>query len=106
MVFETQMQLWTELIKYRPVGQVRLYPEDYFLPYNPHTGVTNTTENTRTHHAFNRSWLLPTVTFLVPTLNRPEGLKRCLDSIATLTYPKDLIDVITLSGEGTVPEKG
>jgi len=39
------------------------------------------------------SWELPTVSILVPTLGRPEGLKRCLDSIEILNYPKNLIEV-------------
>ena len=36
----------------------------------------------------------PTVSILIPTLGRPEGLKRCLDSIERLDYPKDKIEVI------------
>jgi len=50
-------------------------------------------------------YLVPRVTFIIPTLGRPEGLKRCLDSIANLNYPKELIQTIVLDGEGTVPEK-
>jgi glycosyltransferase involved in cell wall biosynthesis len=50
-------------------------------------------------------YYFPKVSFIIPTLNRPEGLKRCLDSIEKLTYPKDLIETIVLDGEGTVPEK-
>jgi hypothetical protein len=50
-------------------------------------------------------YLVPKVTFIIPTLNRPEGLKRCLDSIKNLNYPKALVEVIVLDGEGTVPEK-
>lgn len=37
---------------------------------------------------------LPIVTFVIPTLGRPEGLKRCLDSIEKLDYPKEKIEVI------------
>lgn len=48
---------------------------------------------------------LPTLSFLVPTLGRPEGLQRCLDSIKALNYPQELISVHVLDGEGTVPEK-
>lgn len=47
----------------------------------------------------------PLVTVIVPTLGRPEGLKRCLDSIAKQTYPQDRIEPVVLDGEGTVPEK-
>jgi tetratricopeptide (TPR) repeat protein len=50
-------------------------------------------------------YLVPKVTFIVPVLGRPEGTKRCLDSIKALNYPKELIEVITIDGEGTVPQK-
>ena len=50
-------------------------------------------------------YLVPKVSFIIPTLGRPEGLKRCLDSINNLNYPKELIEVIVLDGEGTVPQK-
>lgn len=37
---------------------------------------------------------VPKMTFVIPTLGRPEGLKRCLDSIKGLNYPPDKIEVI------------
>ena len=36
----------------------------------------------------------PKITFVIPTLGREEGLKRCLASIESLDYPKDKIEVI------------
>jgi SAM-dependent methyltransferase len=36
----------------------------------------------------------PKMTFVIPTLGREEGLKRCLDSIEVLNYPKEQIEVI------------
>lgn len=36
----------------------------------------------------------PKITFVIPTLGREEGLKRCLDSIKNLNYPQDKIEVI------------
>lgn len=49
---------------------------------------------------------LPTVSFVIPTLGRPEGLKKCLDSIEKLNYPKELIDIQVLAEpEPTVPQK-
>jgi len=48
---------------------------------------------------------LPTVSIIIPTLGRPEGLQRCLDSIKKLNYPKELIEVQIQNGESTVPEK-
>lgn len=36
----------------------------------------------------------PKISFVIPTLGREEGLKRCLDSIKALNYPQDRIEVI------------
>ncbi len=49
--------------------------------------------------------ILPTVTFIIPQLGRPEGLQRCLDSIDRLYYPKHLIEVLIEEGDETVPIK-
>jgi len=38
---------------------------------------------------------LPTISILIPTLGRPEGLKRCLDSIDMIKYPKDKLEVLS-----------
>ena len=38
--------------------------------------------------------VVPKMTFVIPTLGREEGLKRCLDSIKNLNYPQDRIEVI------------
>lgn len=48
---------------------------------------------------------LPTVSIIIPSLGRPEGLKRCKDSIAKLNYPQHKIEILEIEGEGTVPEK-
>lgn len=49
---------------------------------------------------------LPRVTVIIPSLGRPEGLRKCLDSIKGLIYPKELIEVLTIEGdEKTVPQK-
>ncbi len=48
----------------------------------------------------------PKVSILIPSLGRPEGLKKCLDSIEALDYPKDKIEVIIeAEEEPTVPQK-
>ncbi len=36
----------------------------------------------------------PHISFVIPTLDREEGLKRCLESINCLNYPKEKIEVI------------
>lgn len=48
---------------------------------------------------------LPKVTFILPTLDREEGLKRCLDSIEHINYPQDKIEVLVIRGPETVPQK-
>lgn len=37
---------------------------------------------------------LPVISFIIPTLGRPEGLKRCVDSIKALNYPYEKIQII------------
>ncbi len=48
---------------------------------------------------------LPKVSIILPTKGRPEGLKRALDSVEMLNYPKELIELIVDGDPGTVPEK-
>lgn len=45
-------------------------------------------------HDFRWYYTLPKVSFIIPTLGRPEGLQRCVDSIKNLDYPQDLIEII------------
>lgn len=57
LVFQPGMFLWTDLIKQSHwVNKVKIYPPEYFLPYNHQTGKTNITENTRTMHYYLKSW--------------------------------------------------
>ncbi|MCK9371488.1 glycosyltransferase [Candidatus Dojkabacteria bacterium] len=42
---------------------------------------------------------LPKISILVPTLGRPDGLKRCMDSIDKLNYPKELIEVLVVEDD-------
>ena len=94
---------------------VAIYLPEYFLPYNHLKGTINVTGNTRTFHHSVKSWVpdgdyrktdhLPRVSFLLPTLGRPDGTRRCLESIDRLYYPKHLIHVEIDDGPGTVPCK-
>jgi len=59
LVFQPGMYLWTEVVRYSP--DVRIYPPEYFLPYNHHNGEVNITINTYTVHHFSKSWLKETV---------------------------------------------
>jgi len=130
--FESSMEIFTHLMfQYsRPSGfcsqhraptdpnckicfpnKVTILSPDYFFPYNHQTGIIAPSENTRTFHHFMKTWndkspdLLPTVSIIIPQLGREEGLKRCLDSIDHLLYPKHLIETIVIKGGDTVPKK-
>ncbi len=47
----------------------------------------------------------PKISVVIPQLGREEGLKRCLDSLKSMAYPQDLIEVHVIEGEDTVPKK-
>ncbi len=80
----------------------KLLPTTTLYPYDHQQG---TVVITITYHHFFKSWASPTVDFIIPHLNRPEGLKRCIDSIKNLNYLQNLINIYPAGGEGTVPEK-
>ena len=101
--FESSIELWTPrmYIAASRDASVRICEPEFFFPYNHQTGVINVTPQTIVFHHFYKSWvpdgkkdLLPMVSILLPTLGRPEGLQRCLESIDRLYYPKHLIEVL------------
>lgn len=47
-------------------------------------------------HDFRFYFNLPKLSFVIPTLGRPEGLKRVLESIKNLNYPQEQIETIVL----------
>lgn len=55
--------------------------------------------STKLLHDYRFHYGLPKISILIPTLGRPEGLKRCLDSIDKLNYPKEQIEVLTQEDE-------
>ena len=58
LVFQPGMYLWTELVKYsRWTQDIRVYPAEWFLPYNHQTNVLNITPNTITNHYYLKSWI-------------------------------------------------
>lgn len=109
--FESSMEIFTKLVYQAPRDLVHLCPPETFYPYNHKTGLINVTDDTVCFHHFLKSWkkgndLLPTVSIIIPTLGRKEGLKRCEESIDKLYYPKHLIEIVIVDGDGmTVPEK-
>jgi len=52
-------------------------------------------------YLFDYRWYyeLPKVSIIIPNLGRPDGLKRCLDSIEILNYPRELIETIVIEDE-------
>lgn len=53
-------------------------------------------------HLMQFYYKLPKMSFIIPTLGRPEGLKKCIDSIKALNYPQNRIEIIVLhDGEHT-----
>lgn len=58
LVFQPGMYLWTELIKYSPwSGDVKIYPAEWFLPWDHQAKVTSITENTHIMHLYLKSWM-------------------------------------------------
>lgn len=55
--------------------------------------------NSKYLHDLRYYFKLPKVSFILPTLGRPKGLLRCLDSIDKLNYPKELIERIILEDD-------
>lgn len=45
---------------------------------------------------------LPKMSFIIPTLGRPDGLKRCVGSIKNLNYPQDKVEIIIVH-DGETP---
>ena len=54
LIYQPGMFLWTEMAKQSP--DVKIYPTEYFLPYNWQADTMKVTEKTVTIHYFNRSW--------------------------------------------------
>jgi len=76
-----------------------LLTKDYFYPYDHQADKTDITTNTITHHYFTKTWIkdeLPSISIIIPTLGREDGLKKCLNSIERLNYPKDKIETIVI----------
>lgn len=55
LIFQPGMFLWTEIVRYSE--GVKIYPPDYFLPYNHHKDELNVTANSYTIHHFSKSWV-------------------------------------------------
>lgn len=57
LVFQPGMYLWTELVKYSQWSpKIKIYPAEWFLPYNHQSKITRITDNTHTIHYYLKSW--------------------------------------------------
>jgi len=56
MVFEPGILMWTECLTWRPVGNIKIYPPEYFYPYHHINRTENFTENTHILHKYLKSW--------------------------------------------------
>ena len=54
-------------------------------------------------HDFRFYYNLPEMSFVIPTLGRPEGLKKCIESIKNLNYPQDKIEIIVVHDGESLP---
>lgn len=52
--------------------------------------------NSKYLHDMRWYYTLPKMSFVIPTLGRPEGLKKCIDSIRNLNYPQDRIEIVVV----------
>lgn len=83
-----------------------LVPTNVLYPYDHQSGSIIMKDDTITYHHFFKSWLQPKLTFIIPTMGmRPEGLKRCVDSINALNYEPGKVEIIAVDGPGIVPGK-
>ena len=59
LVFEAGMRLWTDVVTWaqnKDLG-IKIYPQEYFMPFDNITKQENITPNSRTKHYFSSSWL-------------------------------------------------
>lgn len=58
LVFQPGMFLFTELVKHSEwTPGIKIYPAEWFLPYNHQSGETKVTENTHCMHYYLKSWI-------------------------------------------------
>lgn len=58
LVFQQGVYLFTELVKHSHFTPgIKIYPAEWFLPYNHQSKVTNITENTLCMHYYLNSWI-------------------------------------------------
>jgi hypothetical protein len=111
LVYEPGIRAFSDVCWIADKTKIKLLPPHIFFPYNHDTRQTVIKSDTLVFHHYAKSWVteefnpLPIVSIIIPTLGRPEGLARCIDSIKHSKYPQHRIQIITMEGPDTVPVK-
>ena len=111
LVYEPGIRTFSDILWLADKSKIVMLSPDSFFPYNWQTCRTTITPNTLVFHHYAKSWVLPEfnplplVSIIIPTLGRPVGLQRCIDSIQRLNYPRHRVETIVVEGPETVPEK-
>lgn len=106
LIYQPGMYLWTEIVKYS--NGVRVYPPEYFLPYNHHMDRLLTTDNTYCIHHFSKSWIKlkqnnMNFSVCLITRNEEKTLPKCLESLKEFQDRGGEICILdTGSTDGTV----
>lgn len=71
------------------IGEVFIYPNEYFCPIDPSTGSMNITDNTRTIHHYSASWYTPLeriITDIERKFSRGNGLQFKFGRLLSLPF--------------------
>lgn len=84
-----------------------LWKKDEYHASKKHFDICLAYQPFNPKYLFDFRWYyeLPKLSFIIPSLGRPEGLDRCVKSIQALNYPQEKIEVIIEEGDETVPKK-
>ena len=111
LVYDPGIRCFSDVIWLADKTDMIFLPPHVFFPYNHQTRKTEIKPDTLCFHHFMKSWVsseffpLPLVSIIIPSLGRPEGLKRCLASILASNYPQHMIETLIIDGEKNVPLK-
>jgi cellulose synthase/poly-beta-1,6-N-acetylglucosamine synthase-like glycosyltransferase len=100
LIYDCGVRMFSDVLwiaqKEKRADKIAFLPVEMFYPYNHETGSVLIAPYTIVYHHYTKSWIpeTPKITFVIPTLGREEGLKRCVDSINNLNYSKDKIEII------------